>query len=142
LVETLKRLQKEAEEKAVQELRAVQKFKEGAETREGGEKKDGVAAEKKLDADGAGSTLRETGAGQVESVGKKDEEGGGGHRKHWGRFWWRWETVTPEDVAYAVQKQLEGDGRSIGGNFVGTGDGEVAGPDCGGCRCSRRRRAR
>ena len=111
LVETLKRLQKEAQGKAVQELGAVQKFKEGAETRE--EKKDGVAAEKKLDADGAGSTLRERGAGQVESVGKKDEEEAG-PPKQLGKILVEMGTVTPEDVAYAVQKQLEGDGRSIG----------------------------
>jgi two-component system chemotaxis sensor kinase CheA len=107
LVATLKRLQKDAEEKEVQELRGVQKFKEETETKE--KKRESDAEAKKLDAEGAEGALREASSGQAE----KTEEAPG-PPKQLGKILVEMGTVTPEDVAYAVQKQLEGDGRSIG----------------------------
>jgi two-component system, chemotaxis family, sensor kinase CheA len=102
LVETLKRLQKDAEEKEVQELREVQKFKEETETKE--QKREGVGAEKTAGTENG--EKREQEAGPPKQLGKILVEMG---------------TVTPEDVAFAVQKQLEGDKRSIGEILVERG---------------------
>src|SRR5882724_331444 len=115
LVARLKRLQKDAEGEAVeelgevQELREVQKFKEEAETEEknNAEGVESVLPEKSsVQVEG---TLREASSGQEE---KKEEAGG--PPKQLGKILVEMGTVTPEDVAYGVQKQLEGDGRSIG----------------------------
>src|SRR5882724_11599673 len=115
LVARLKRLQKDAEGEAVeelgevQELREVQKFKEEAETEEknNAEGVESVLPEKSsVQVEG---TLREASSGQEE---KKEEAGG--PPKQLGKILVEMGTVTPEDVAYGVQKRLEGDGRSIG----------------------------
>jgi two-component system, chemotaxis family, sensor kinase CheA len=105
LVERLKRLQKDEEEKEVRELREVQEFKEATETKE--QKREGVGAEKTAGAEGVeNAENREEAAGPPKQLGKILVEMG---------------TVTPEDVAYAVQRQLEGDRRSIGEILVERG---------------------
>jgi hypothetical protein len=66
----------------------------------------------KENAAGVESKLRESGSDR-EELGEKKEEAPG-PPKQLGKILVEMETVTPEDVAYAVQKQLKGDARSIG----------------------------
>jgi two-component system chemotaxis sensor kinase CheA len=84
LVETLKRLQKDGEGKEVKEVNEVK------------EKREEVAV------------ARTTNPASAESPEGPEPP------KQLGKILVEMGTVTPEDVAYAVQKQLEGDGRSIG----------------------------
>ncbi|HXA83201.1 MAG TPA: chemotaxis protein CheA [Methylomirabilota bacterium] len=94
LIETLKRLQKDSEVKEVNEVKEKKSpVRVAVSKTENGE--DAEHAEK-----------REEAAGPPKQLGKILVEMG---------------TVTPEDVAYAVQKQLEGDKRSIGEILVERG---------------------
>jgi len=93
LVETLKRLQKD-DDKNGETVEAPQEAKRELE-------KEG---EKKVNAEGA----------------EKSEEAPG-PPKQLGKILVEMGTVTPEDVAYAVQRQLEGDKRSIGEILVERG---------------------
>jgi two-component system chemotaxis sensor kinase CheA len=95
LVETLKRLQKDAEVKEVEEVNEVK------------ERSEVVAAEKTAE------------AASAENTEKKEQEAG--PPKQLGKILVEMGTVTPEDVAFAVQKQLEGDKRSIGEILVERG---------------------
>ena len=99
LVETLKRLQKEGE---------------GEEVKEAKEKENPVrtGVSKPEIVDGAENAIRGTNSGQADGTERKEEAGG--PPKQLGKILVEMGTVTPEDVAYAVQKQLEGDARSIG----------------------------
>ena len=97
LVETLKRLQKDAEKKEVNEVKEVKEEERRAE----------VAAEKRVNAE------------KAENAEKNAEEPG--PPKQLGKILVEMGTVTPEDVAYAVQRQLEGDKRSIGEILVERG---------------------
>jgi two-component system chemotaxis sensor kinase CheA len=94
LVETLKRLQKDNEEKEVKEVKEV-KEKENREH---------VVVSKP----------------EVVENAEKSEEAPG-PPKQLGKILVEMGTVTPEDVAYAVQKQLEGDTRSLGEILVERG---------------------
>ena len=94
LVETLKRLQKDGEGKEVKEVNEVEEVKE---------KREEVAV------------ARTANSASAESLERKEKpEEAPGPPKQLGKILVEMGTVTPEDVAYAVQKQLEGDGRSIG----------------------------
>ena len=104
LVETLKRLQKDQEEKEVKEEEEVK------------EKSEEAAAEKPVKAK---SALRETSSGQAGGAEKSEEAPG--PPKQLGKILVEMGTVTPEDVAYAVQKQLEGDTRNLGEILVERG---------------------
>src|SRR5258708_1256083 len=88
LVETLKRLQKDQEEKEVKEEEEVT------------EKSEEAAAEKPVKTKGA---LRETSSGQAGGAEKSEEAPG--PPKQLGKILVEMGAVTPEDVAYAVQKQ-------------------------------------
>jgi two-component system chemotaxis sensor kinase CheA len=101
LVETLKRMQKNAGEKEVQEVKEVKEVKE---------KSEGVAR--------AGTEYAEA-AESAENAEKNAEEPG--PPKQLGKILVEMGTATPEDVAYAVQRQLEGDRRSIGEILVERG---------------------
>lgn len=94
LVETLKRLQKDGEGQEAKEVREVKEVEE----------KSGIVAE-------AGKLNTEP--AEKAEIPEKTEEAPG-PPKQLGKILVEMGTVTPEDVAYAVQKQLEGDGRSIG----------------------------
>jgi len=97
LVETLKRLQKNEEEKEVKEVAEV-KEKENRER---------VAVSKPENPE------------STEHAEKSEESPG--PPKQLGKILVEMGTVTPEDVAYAVQKQLEGDTRSLGEIMVERG---------------------
>ena len=93
LVEMLERLQKDKQGREVKEVNEANEVKEKSDVAVAGT---------------AGVEL----ARSVE-VAEKAEEAPG-PPKQLGKILVEMGTVTPEDVAYAVQKQLEGDGRSIG----------------------------
>ncbi|HET7108487.1 MAG TPA: chemotaxis protein CheA [Candidatus Acidoferrum sp.] len=94
LVGTLKRLQTEGGGREVREVREVEEVEE---------KSEGVGGEGAVNAE------------PTEKAEVPDQmEGAAGPPKQLGKILVEMGTVTPEDVAYAVQKQLEGDGRSIG----------------------------
>jgi len=82
-------------------LKSLQKMEEGQEAKEVKETSEPLAIEEVVKTETA------------ETAVKKAEEAGG-PPKQLGKILVEMGTVTPEDVAYAVQKQLEGDGRSIG----------------------------
>jgi len=103
LVARLKRLQKDGEGQEVKEVKEVDEVKERSAE---------VAAEKEMGAKSGEGYLRGTNSGQEEGAEKKDDAPG--PPKQLGKILVEMGTVTPEDVAYGVQKQLEGDGRSIG----------------------------
>lgn len=102
LVETLKRLQKDGEGEEVNE---VKEAKEKESLASAGVWKPEIVG-------GAENAICETNSGQAHGTEKKEEAAG--PPKQLGKILVEMGTVTPEDVAYAVQKQLEGDERSIG----------------------------
>ena len=105
LVETLKRLQKYGEEKEAKEVKEVKDE----------EKREEATVEKPVQAEG------------VETAEKSAEEPG--PPMQLGKILVEMGTVTPEDVAYAVQRQLEGDKRSIGEILVERGMLKSQDPD-------------
>ena len=106
LVETLRRLQKEPEGQEVKDVKEAKEAKEVSEVREIEEKREEAARKH------AENALHEAGVERAEGAEKKEEMAG--PPKQLGKILVEMGTVTPEDVAYAVQKQLEGDARSIG----------------------------
>jgi two-component system chemotaxis sensor kinase CheA len=100
LIERLKRLQKDEEGQEVKEVEEVKEVKEK-------ENLELIAASKPENAQ------------RAEGAEEKAEEPG--PPKQLGKILVEMGTVTPEDVAYAVQRQLEGDKRSIGEILVERG---------------------